>query len=138
MSDDFFMPPRVSRSDLLTVVVERDLEESPDDEKAWVVILACEGAEVPEHFGGGYLHPPVCDCEVIQGQLCNVGWLQEFVTSVGAFPLIEDALTPYIDKGPVAPFSRFRLTGRMVSERYDSTEGTDYDERFDVEKVLLL
>lgn len=137
---------KITKSDLLTVIVEPDTE-APDDKNAWVLVLACQGAGVPVHFGGGYLHPPGCACEKDE-TLCDVGWLQEFVTCAGTEALIsgnevlvEKAAFPggvvisYGDSSPLAP--RLRLTGRMVSEKFEGMEGTDYDERFEVESARI-
>ena len=142
---------RVTRSGLLAIVVERDFEYAPDDKQAWLVVLACDGETVPKHFGGGYLHVPGCDCMKDDGslgkncgRLCDVGWLKEFVSCVGAWPLVrdiaekEDRAAQEIDRtSPDGPI-RLRLIGRMVSERFETQEGTDYDERFDVERAEVV
>jgi hypothetical protein len=113
----------LSRSESLSVVVERDVED-PDDLKAWSVVMACIGTEVPEHLGAGYLHAPDCACVVESFKLCDVGWLEEFVSCAGAFSLLEGV-------DPL-PLGRLKLMGRLVTERFDGMEGTDYDEWFEV------
>src|SRR3990172_8674331 len=110
---------RISKSLPLTVVVERDLEEAPDDPNAWVVVRACTFDE-PEFFGAGYLHSPsVCACKD-PSSLCDIGWLEVFVSCAGA-----KALTDDVEEDIKSKLSRMKLRGRMVSERIESIEDTD-------------
>lgn len=118
--------PCLTRGDLLSVVLERD-DEAPDDEMAWIVVLACSG-NIPTHLGWGYLHIPDCACTT-EERLCDVGWLEEFVSCAGTRPLVK-AARPYLHKD--TPFHRLYLRGYMVSERFETMEGTDFDERFEV------
>lgn len=119
----------VTRSGFLTLIVERDLEEAPDDPRAWIMVLVCEGTSVPEHFGGGYLHRPDCECHQ-GGSLCDVGWLLEFVACVGVWPVVRDVADS------LDPVGRYRLVGRMESDRYVSIEsGVDFDDWFEVVEV---
>lgn len=118
--------PCLTRGELLSIVLERDVE-APDDENAWIVVLACPG-DVPKHLGSGYLHAHGCAC-VTEDRLCDVGWLEEFVSCAGIYPLLEGNLALFIAKGEA--FHRLKLKGYMVSERFETMEGTDFDERFE-------
>ena len=134
--------PPISRSGPLTIVVEADVEAS-DAMDVWDVVFACIGSAVPPRVGGGYLHESACACRTEIGALCDVGWLEEFVCCAGANALVYDVVegekntkghAELPKEGPV----RLRLVGRMVSERFASTEGVDYDERFEVDCLEVL
>ena len=131
---------RISKSGLLSVVVEPD-PEAPDDKTAWVLLGACAGPKPPKRLRGGYLHPKDCACRGPFNTLCDVGWLEEFVRSAGVYPLvrriaeIEDQAAKEID-GPASTRPiRLHLAGRLVSESFSCDYGTDYDEHFEAEQA---
>lgn len=111
---------RLTKSRLLTVVLERD----PDCEGEWLVVEAYDAERLGEARKSRFHHAPDCACKE-QGRLCDIGWLEEFVSCVGTKPLIRDANPPSVA-------STVQFNGRMVSERFESIEGVDYDERFEV------
>ena len=119
--------PRFNRSKILSVVIELDVDEP--DEESWIIVKACEG-EMPKHFGGGFLHPPKCECN--DGRLCDVGWLEEHIACVGTKHLLGDKRPP---EG--VEFVRLLLVGRMVSERHDGTDGSEWDEYFEADSVTV-
>ena len=118
---------KTSTSDLLSVVIERDLEENPDDSNAWVVVRAST-FPMPDILCAGYVHEPNCFCyNESAARLCDIGWLEEFVRQVGAKALLPDE--------SMEPRTKLLLTGRMVSEQTGGLDGVDYDEYFDIENI---
>lgn len=130
--------PPVSKSALLEVVLEPD-EDAPDDPEAFTIAKAGLAPLQPDAMDG-YTHPTgdyalgrSCT-ERRAGRLCDVGWLEEFVNCVGARALVESL---EVLQEAAAKRASLRLLGRMVSECFHGSEGADYDEYFEVEKVEL-
>ncbi len=111
---------------LLDIILERDMEE-PDDPHAWLVVHASL-APMPARRRKGYSHEPDCLCrDATSRRLCDVGWLEEFVSQVEAKDLVPEEIPEGAEK--------MRLTGRLISVEIGGIEGGDYDEYFEIERA---
>lgn len=130
--------PPVSKSAPLEVVLAPD-EDEPDNLEAFTVVKAGL-APLPPDAMDGYTHPTgdytlgrSCTARR-ESRLCDVGWLEEFINCVGTRALVEslEVLQEVATKR-----ASLRLLGRMVSKCFHGSEGTDYDEYFEVERFEL-
>ena len=113
--------PRVSRSQLLTVQLRVDVTPA-DAEYDACTDYTIESIE------------PACSCRVEDfyriwnpERSCDACWLEEVARCIG----VQELLIPDL---PVLDASRtIVLRGYMQSERFDSLEGADYEETFELE-----
>lgn len=126
---------RSTHSKQITVSVEPDVE-SPDEDREWVLTYA-HGGNVPVSSGHyeyrGYSH--TLDCECTKGGLCDLGWLQEYVSCAGVAALLE-GLNEHLSHG--TKFTGLKLIGHMVSSESDSYECINYEEHFEIESVGII
>lgn len=62
--------------------------------------------------------------------MCDACWFKEYVNSAGIGHVVDGLEVPVGD-------ARVRLTGRMVSEHTNNTNGEDWDEDFEVDDVKV-